>query len=271
MSESIKLIIKGFIIGLGKILPGVSGAVLAMMFNVYEPALAAISDIKKDFYKNIFFLGKLGIGICLALIIGSKLLIFFLQKYYLQTMFLFVGIMLSGVKEVSTNIKIINFKNISVIVFTVILFITLSSITPALENMNIPTLISYFISGVIDAFSSVVPGISGTILLMLLGTYYDVLNSFSSILNLSKIFSNTNVLIPFLLGFLIGGYLTSKLVTYLFRKYHNITYSCIVGLIIGSLIMLLIKINIFKYNIIEIIFSIILTIIGYIVTKKVNI
>ena len=87
MNDSIKLIIKGFIVGLGKVIPGVSGSVLAIMLQVYEPALKAISNIKKNFFVNLKFLSLLGTGIISAIVFGSKILLFLLDKFYLQTIF----------------------------------------------------------------------------------------------------------------------------------------------------------------------------------------
>ena len=128
MYNNIKLIIKGFIIGLGKIIPGVSGAVLAMMLNVYEPALIAIANIKTNFYKNIKYLAMLGIGIIFAIIIGSKALIFFLDKFYIQTMFIFIGIMLAGISPIIKELNLSGIKEKIIIIFVAILFIYISLI-----------------------------------------------------------------------------------------------------------------------------------------------
>ena len=70
-----KLILKGFIIGLGKIMPGVSGAMLAITLNEYDVIIESIANIKKDIYNNTKYLSKLGIGIILAIILASKIII----------------------------------------------------------------------------------------------------------------------------------------------------------------------------------------------------
>ena len=167
MYNNIKLIIKGFIIGLGKIIPGVSGAVLAMMLNVYEPALIAIANIKTNFYKNIKYLAMLGIGIIFAIIIGSKVLIFFLDKFYIQTMFIFIGIMLAGISPITKELNLSGIKEKIIIIFVAILFIYISPIQVNNLTNNNSNMLIYFFSGILDAFSSIVPGVSGTVLLMI--------------------------------------------------------------------------------------------------------
>lgn len=271
MYNNIKLIIKGFIIGLGKIIPGVSGAVLAMMLNVYEPALIAIANIKTNFYKNIKYLAMLGIGIIFAIIIGSKALIFFLDKFYIQTMFIFIGIMLAGISPITKELNLSGIKEKIIIIFVAILFIYISLIQVNSLTNNNSNILIYFFSGILDAFSSIVPGVSGTVLLMIVGTYNNILESFANALNISLLFNNLFILVPFFIGVLIGGYFISKLITFLFKKYRNITYCCILGLIIGSLIILILNIDIFKFNIFTIFISVILAIISFVITKKVNI
>lgn len=271
MYNNIKLIIKGFIIGLGKIIPGVSGAVLAMMLNVYEPALIAIANIKTNFYKNIKYLAMLGIGIIFAIIIGGKALIFFLDKFYIQTMFIFIGIMLAGISPITKELNLSGIKEKIIIIFVTIIFIYISLIQVNNLTNNNSNILIFFFSGILDAFSSIVPGVSGTVLLMIVGTYNNILESFANALNISLLFNNLFILVPFFIGVLIGGYFISKLIEFLFKKYRNITYCCILGLIIGSLIILILNIDIFKFNIFTIFISIILAIISFVITKKVNI
>ena len=271
MYNNIKLIIKGLIIGLGKIIPGVSGAVLAMMLNVYEPALIAIANIKTNFYKNIKYLAMLGIGIIFAIIMGSKALIFFLDKFYIQTMFIFIGIMLAGISPITKELKLSGIKEKIIIIFVAILFIYISLIQVNNLTNNNSNILIYFFSGILDAFSSIVPGVSGTVLLMIVGTYNNIIKSFANALNISLLFNNLFILVPFFIGVLIGGYFISKLIAFFFKKYRNITYCCTLGLIIGSLIILILNIDVFKFNIFTIFISIILAIISFVITKKVNI
>ena len=95
----IKLTIQGFIIGIGKIIPGVSGAMFAMLFGVYEKALKIISNPKKELKGNVLFMLVLGLSVLGAIIFGSNIINRCLDNYYIQTMFLFIGMIVSGIKD----------------------------------------------------------------------------------------------------------------------------------------------------------------------------
>ena len=100
-----KEILKGIIIGIGKIIPGVSGSVLAISLGIYEKAIYSFNNIFKD-YRNIYFLLKIFIGVLIAIIFGSKIILYFLNNYYTLTIFAFVGLILGSMNEINKNIKV---------------------------------------------------------------------------------------------------------------------------------------------------------------------
>lgn len=271
--EDIKLVFQGFIIGIGKVIPGVSGAMFAMMFGVYEKALNIISNLKKELVKNLKFIVLLGLSILLAIIFGSNIIKYCLDKYYIETMFLFVGMMASGIKPLFKNIdkKKVSKKSL-LIAFSVCLFLLLLDfvdVGKTTDNLdrNFLTVIMLFISGFLDALGTVVPGVCGTALLMILGYYNIVINSLSDLLNLSNIWNNLFILIPFCLGMLVGILLISKVINYLFKNYKTETYITIIGFAIVSTIILFIKAISSPHNIFRLLISILLCIIGFFVSK----
>ena len=94
-----KLIIKGFIIGLGKIMPGVSGSMLAIILNEYDNIIRNIAEIRIDTYNKIKYLNKIGTGIVLAIITMSNVIVKLLNKYYITTMLLFIAIITSNIPK----------------------------------------------------------------------------------------------------------------------------------------------------------------------------
>ena len=92
MENKLGLIFKGFIVGLGKIIPGVSGSLIAVSLGIYEKSIECISHFFKDVRNNLYFLGLIGIGVVLAVILGSKVIILLINNFYLPTMFLFIGL-----------------------------------------------------------------------------------------------------------------------------------------------------------------------------------
>ena len=244
----------------------------AMMFGVYEKALNIISNLKTELKKNFKFIFLLGLSASLAIIFGSGVIKHCLNKYYLQTMLLFIGMMLGGIKPLFNNIKgnKIKTKNIVIALIVVTLLVLMSLIDIDIETSNITktplTVLILFISGFLDAMATVIPGICGTALLMILGYYNVVIHSLSDIFNISNIDSNLFVLIPFLIGLILGIYLISKLVNYLFKHHRITTYYSIIGFAITSIALLVLQVLERTYQIKEIIIGLFLLILGYIIS-----
>ena len=135
------LIIKGILIGIGKILPGVSGAMIAISIGEYDKIIENIANIKEEPIKKLSYLSKIGTGIIIAIIIISKVIVKCLSKYYFITMLLFLTAILYSMKEQFKNIKFKkkDIKNmIVVIIIIVILEATINNIKLA-EKMEIVT------------------------------------------------------------------------------------------------------------------------------------
>ena len=269
--ESIKLLVKGFIIGIGKIIPGVSGAMFAMIFGVYEKAVEIISDLRK-LKGNFKFMFLLGISILIAILCGSKVINYCLDNYYLWTMLFFIGMMASGIKPLFKNVegKKITKKNLLISLFVVILLAIMScvdmeGITKNLDRSFI-TILLIFISGIIDAVGTVIPGVCGTALLMMVGYYDKVISSLSNLLTFTNMSETLFVLIPFVIGLVLGIILVSKLITYLFKNFNTTVHCSIIGFAISSTIILLVKAFAVSFTIKELVIGIILFIVGFILT-----
>lgn len=238
----IKLILKGFIIGIGKIIPGLSGALLAITLGVYEKAIDAIGNFFKDPINNFKYLFPLGIGIVLSIILTSKLILFLLNNYYLWIMLLFIGLIIGGIIPIikKVNIKKNKISYLIGFVFSFILVISLSFIDNNLflTNINNPILESmiYLLIGAIDAATMIIPGISGTAVMMLLGVYELLLD----LLSFNNVFSNLNIYIPYILGIIIIVISLSKLISYLFNKKTGLMNFIILGFSLSSILILLI-------------------------------
>ena len=252
----------GLILGLGKVIPGLSGSVLAISFNVYDKAIYAFNNLKD--LKNIIFLTKLGIGIIISVIFASNLIIYFLNNYKVETTFLFIGLILGSKEEINKNTKAKYFY-LSIISFILISLMSLIRCNSSIIISN--NILLLFISGIVESLSSIIPGISGTALLMLIGTYDKVIYIFSNIININYIINNLFTILPFIIGIILGLIVSVKLINYLFINYLNQMYNIILGLLYGSIFVMLINLN---YSIYHLINGIILLILGSILIKKVN-
>ena len=110
MKEIFGLFIKGLIIGIGQIIPGVSGGMLAISLGLYEKGINAISNFFSNVKENLKFLVPIALGIITSILYISKVIKYFLSAYYLPTMLLFIGLIVGGVPPLIDKIKIILFE-----------------------------------------------------------------------------------------------------------------------------------------------------------------
>ena len=254
---------KGILIGAGCILPGISSGVLCVIFGIYEKILDSILNFFKDIRKNIKFLFPLAIGGAIGVIIFSKILEYLLYKYPMQTKSIFIGLILGGVillfKQIETKEKL-KIKNILYLLTSLLIGIGMVYIenkigTETKENVNYIYLI---FSGFLMSIGIVVPGVSNTIILMLLGVYPLYLNSVSTLY--------LPILINMGIGLIIGSLIFMKIIKYLLDKFYIQTMLTIIGFTIGSILVLLPE----THSILEITISFLWIIFGFYTIKILN-
>lgn len=259
--SNVILVIKGLIIGFAKVMPGVSGAILAISMGVYDKGINAITRFFDNIKENTKFLFFIGIGIIIAIILGSNIVYFLLNNYYVITMLFFMGLIFGSTPKIISKVD----KTIKGYIISLVMFIIITLLTNInINNNNISnSIFIYLISGLIDAFGMVVPGISSTALLMVIGTYNNIIYSLS---NVGNIINNLNILIPYGIGIFIGIIITSIVINYLFNKYDKLTFSFILGVILSTLVTLLLKIFSYHINIKDLVIGILLLSLGIIIS-----
>lgn len=266
--EKIKLFIEGLIIGFGKIMPGVSGSVMAICFGVYERLICAISSIK-NFKKDFFFVFILSVSMFLSIILGSNIIKFLLSNYFLFTISYFIGMMIPGIfpllKEVKNEDLTFKRTMIAVILFFFLILLNVINITGEnrVVTSSIHEFFSLFLCGLIDAASTIIPGISGSAILMLLGYYEEIISSLATIFT----FSSIKVLMPFFMGLIIGIISISKLITYLFREHRVLSFILIIVFAVFSIFTLTTNVLKFISNFYEFIMFIIFLTLGFFTSK----
>lgn len=260
------LMIKGFIIGIAKIIPGVSGAVLSISLGVYENILNIIGHPLKIKLKDIKFLFFLFIGAVGGILLFCNFIKWCLNNFYLPTMLLFSGLIIGGMPEILSEFqkkdcKISNFI-IFILSFTIILIIT------NLGNNDVHSSNHYFLMGVIESLTTIIPGISGTAIFMALGWYESLLDLLSNILTFKASFW---VSFAFISGVVLSTVMIARIIMFLFKKYKIEAYFCILGFMIGSLWTMFVDLVNANYNFTYAIIGFLLFIIGLILTIKINI
>ena len=275
IKDKIILGFKGFLIGLANIIPGVCGGTMAVSFGIYEEIIEIASNIFKNFKKNMAFILPIGIGAVIAIALLSNVITICLDKYQVATPLLFVGLILGGLPAIVKNIgkKITKPTNLIVFSITILfmLFIYLG-IKDAKDvdftNVDAIGYIILFIVGAIAAITMVVPGISGSFVLMLIGYYKPIVKTVSDLTHFNNVIYNLCILIPFVFGVLFGIVSVSKLIKYCLKKYPEQTYSSIVAFVLSSVVLIIYPLLNVSASITELIVGIVLLLMGSILTYK---
>ena len=268
------LFLKGFIIGIAKIIPGVSGALIAISFGIYEKAIKAISNFFENPINNFLYLFPIGLGVLLSISLTSGLILYFINNYYFPTILLFIGLIMGGIPSLIDNINIKKVKFIHILILilsfsTVFLISLVGSQHFFVETSNeLINFLLFFIIGFIDALTMIIPGISGTAVMMILGCYNLLLNFLSSLTSMEAIFSNIFKVIPYLLGIVLCVIILSKVMTYLFDKKKEYMYCGILGFTLSSVLSLFFETFKNNYSILETIVALVLLVVGYNIARK---
>lgn len=214
---------------------------IMMVFGLYEKTIDAISNYFDDVWENTKFLFILGSGVIISIILMSNLIMTLLLNFYFLVVCFFSGLILGGIPTIYKKVESTLTKQNLVIFLTCLLFVfPLSLIDNNKQlslNQNYHFLLLYVI-GLIEAATMIIPGISGTAILIILGFYHILLELFSLLGNLKLILINIQFFTPFLLGLISGGLIWIKLMNYLLINYKIKTYWGILGLIVSSVLLM---------------------------------
>ena len=236
--DYITLFFKGVFMGIADAIPGISGGTIALLLGIYEELIRSISELKLSLFfelKKGFnpFWKKLNGNFLLALIsgIGISLISFvkisanFLESFPLFIWSFFLGLIFATVNVIYKLIKQWSGLNFFFLIMSIIFSYFLSSFS-IYETDEISLLYILF-SGLIASSAMILPGISGSLILVILGVYAYLIKSLD---NLEMI-----VIFTFISGALIGLLGFSRILKYLFNKHRDITYTIMLGLVIGSI------------------------------------
>jgi len=226
--------LKGSLIGAANTIPGVSGGTIAVVTRLYDELVASVSGFFRTGWKrNTAFLVPVVVGVAVGIGLFARVVDFFLVSYPAQTAFFFMGLILGSVPFLLKVTLREQFRGIYtlpfVLAFGLLIVMTVIGRPPVSEPITQLTLtagIMVFLAGVVSSATMIIPGISGSFILLLIGMYSTFIRSVRD-LNLAVL----AVLVP---GFIVGIVLVSKGINFLLQKYHGPTYWAIIGLVLGS-------------------------------------
>lgn len=282
MLNYLKEILRGIFIGIANIIPGVSGGTIALSMGVYEKIISAVNNVRKDFKNSVKTLLPYALGAVIGIVILSFVIEYSLKNFELPTLMAFVGLILGGLPPIIKRVENEKFKIthlISFILFALVIIIpTLiasNGETVREVSLSLGSCILMFILGIVGAASMVVPGVSGSMILMMLGYYSVILTNITAFIkdltafDISSMLTCCGILVPFGIGVLIGIVITSKLIEKLLTKYPNATMWGIIALIVTSPFAILWGVNL-NISVLMLLSSVVTFIIGFFVARKLS-
>ena len=238
--DALIYLLKGMAIGVAMIIPGVSGGTLAVLLNIYDDMINAVNNFFKDFKNSI----KTLLPIILGALVGFIALIFpisyGLEKCPLIIISLFAGLIIGGIPQLYKKVQgKENPLGVVLGLFSIALMICLcfivTNINISFSKLTLPIILYLILGGFLSACALVVPGISGSMIMIILGLYSPILLVLSDILHFQNVFNNALILLPLISGLVIGFFSISKLMGYLLKKHETNTFFSIIGFVIGSI------------------------------------
>ena len=238
-SDYLILFFKGVFMGIADAMPGISGGTIALLVGIYEELVNTISRLNlriisefkirdfNSFWKKINgnFLITLILGISISLISFVKVSASLLENYPLFVWSFFLGLIFATIYVIFKLINKWYLTNFIILFFCIFFSVYISSFT--VDVTNEISLLYIFMSGIIASSAMILPGISGSLVLVILGVYTYMIKSLD---NLELV-----VIFTFIFGSLIGLLSFSKILKYLFKNYRDLTYTMMLGLVIGSI------------------------------------
>ena len=230
----IKNILIGIVVGVSNVIPGVSGGTMAVVFGIYDKAISSITNFFKDWKKNTRFLGTLACGAVLGILLFTNLIEFCLDNYPQQTNFLFIGLIVGTVPLLYNKVTETKLNKVNILWFVIAFAIAFAmawigdpeSNGKIIENISGMNSVKLFGAGFIAAATMILPGVSGSFVLLLLGLYDSIITAVTTF--------NIPVIAVVGIGVVFGFLLMTKIIETLFRKYPQAAYCAILGLVIGS-------------------------------------
>ncbi|AID43294.1 DUF368 domain-containing protein [Staphylococcus xylosus] len=234
---------KGFAMGTTDLVPGVSGGTIALLLGIYDDFIRSISGIfSKRFWESLKFLIPIGLGMVIAIGVLSKLINYLLSTHTVPTMFFFIGL-IGGI--IPYLLKTSKFKqtfstpHYILLVLGIVIIVVITLLNNGDKHagetltLNSGLVIKYFIAGMCASSAMLLPGISGSFMLLVFGVYGTVMFAISEFMSLN--FAAIPILLTVGFGVICGFLFSSKLIQYLLSYYTFLTYALIIGFVVGSL------------------------------------
>ncbi|MDR0470479.1 MAG: DUF368 domain-containing protein [Nitrososphaerota archaeon] len=254
ITKVIRDFLNGLAFGIIETVPGVSGGTIAIILGFYGELIESLNHFTENAKKYTKFLIPISLGIATGLVTFSLIMTHLLLKYVsFPTMTFFIGLTVGIIPLIYVKVKEpkqwFKPKELALILIAFFTVLVMSNLKPlpieGINHIDAPFMLFIFLAGVIAAIALVVPGLSGSFILLLLGIYPLVTYSVSSIgvlltdiTNMSLMLDIAKVLVPLALGIIVGGLSMARLIEKLLKNHYKTIYSIILGFLLGSVCVL---------------------------------
>lgn len=252
---------KGIFIGVALVVPGLSGSILALVMGLYEGIIHAISDFRHDVKKNTLFLAPIGIGAAIGILASARIVLWLCQTYPLQSYLFFAGLVLGAYPLIFRKIRKGKYKPVYILALALgfsFMVIAGGLSDTGLERAHvaidrlesISDFWALFIAGCISVSLMMIPGVSGSVMLMTLGQYGTVYNAVGMSVDLigyilrgnfeaaGAVFMSVLLVLPFGLGAIVGIGFIAKIIKFFLSKWETVVYYAVMGLVSGAVFLL---------------------------------
>lgn len=277
----IKQLLQGMVVGIANIIPGVSGGTMMVAMGLYDKLIHAITHLRKEFKESMKLLIPIFIGAGVAIVLLSKLFVFLLDNYPIPTNFAFCGLIVGSLPFILNKVKghKVSLGKVACFVAFFVLVIGMALIeegagTGADVSFTLVNVIKLFLVGIVAAATMVIPGVSGSMMLMLLGYYNTILESINFMIDallafdVNAIIEGIGILVPFGIGILVGVVVIAKIIEFILIRAEIHAYYAIIGLIVASPIAILIKMSWGDLSVVTMMISLLTFALGWFIASK---
>lgn len=277
----LKNILKGMVIGVANIIPGVSGGTMAVSMGIYDTLIHCVTHLFSEFKKSLKFLIPIFLGAGIALVGLSFVIEFLFENYPLPTNLLFIGLIVGGLPAIGKKVKGTKIQAGHIIAFLAFfaLVVGMAALGETEGNaadlsLSLISIIKLFFIGIITSATMIVPGVSGSMILLLLGYYNPILatiNDFIKALvafDMAGILHGVGVLMPFGIGVVVGIFAIAKVIEVIFEKFPLYAYWAIIGLIVASPVAILLMSTFGTITVLSVLSSVIAFAAGFFIAMK---
>lgn len=277
----LKMILKGVVIGVANIIPGVSGGTMAVSMGIYDKIIHAATHLVSEFKKSMKLLIPILIGAALGLVVVARIIQMMFERVPFQTNLLFIGLILGGLPAMTKKVKGQSIR-LSHILSCVLFFALVVGLAAMGEtegaaadlSFNMLNVVKLFGVGIIASATMVVPGVSGSMILMIMGYYNPILSEINGFIdnlvkfNVPGLVDGCAVLIPFGIGVVVGIFAIAKVIEIIFTKFPYLAYWAIIGLIVASPFAILMMNNLGTITVVTVLTGIVALAAGVLVALK---